>query len=322
MKTFLSWFLAGSLLATLAAAQTDSAQLYRRRAIASNTAHRTAEPCTSARPCLPVYVITVGTVGTPQFGVVDLPTGKFHPIGPVNADVGDGLVPSRGTFPSSGAPLLSLGFSGDLWTIDPVTGENRDIGPTGLGSCSTPGAYAPNCALWIGRLDEKLYVTDFAQNLYSLDPATGHATLIGPTGIPPLTVGPFSQNPDGSFNVFTESMFSFHGKLYVLFSTAAVNFETNVLTNLIAGRIYEINTRTGIATPLNVTSPALNTISTIVNVNETLYAFDASDATLAKAVILDLTTGQTTPVSDVPDTGVIAGAVPARPDLRSTGEHE
>jgi hypothetical protein len=59
MKTFLSSFLAGSLLATLAAAQTIPAvQLYRQRAIRYNTANRAVDPCTSARPCLPVYVIT------------------------------------------------------------------------------------------------------------------------------------------------------------------------------------------------------------------------------------------------------------------------
>jgi hypothetical protein len=179
-----------------------------------------------------------------------------------------------------------------------------------------PGSYAPNCANWIGRLDERLYVTDFAQNLYSLDPATGAARLIGLTGIPPLTVGPFSQNSDGSFNVFAESIFNFHGKLYALFSTATVNFETNVLRSVIPGGLYEINPMTGHATPLKVTSPALNAINSIVNVNETLYAFDESDATLAKAVILDLTTGQTTAVSDVPDTGVIAQGTPARPAAR------
>jgi hypothetical protein len=318
MKTFLSSFLAGSLLATLAAAQTIPAvQLYRQRAIRYNTANRAVDPCTSARPCLPVYVITVGTVGPPQFGVVDLPSGKFQPIGPVlPTDVGDGLVPSRGIFPSSDAPLLSLGFSGNLWAIDPVTGRASEVGATGLGDCSTPGSYAPNCANWIGRLDERLYVTDFAQNLYSLDPATGAAKLIGLTGIPPLTVGPFSQNSDRSFNVFAESMFNFHGKLYALFSTATVNFETNVLRSVIPGGLYEINPSTGHATPLEVTSPALNTLNSIVNVNETLYAFDESDATLAKAVILDLTTGQTTAVSDVPDTGVIAQGTPARPAAR------
>ncbi len=66
-------------------------------------------------------------------------------------------------------------------------------------------------------LTARYYATDFAQNLYSVDPTCGAAKLIGPTGIPALTFAPFSENPDGSVNVYGESLFSAHGKLYAFF---------------------------------------------------------------------------------------------------------
>jgi hypothetical protein len=313
MKRILSWFVAASLLATLAGAQTDpTAHLNRRRALAYNTAGRAVNPCTWGDRCRPVYVITVGF----QFGAVDLLSGTFKQIGPdLQPDVGTGLVASRGTFPSSGAPLLSLGFSGMLWAIDPTTGENRPVGLTGLGDCSTPGSYAPNCANLIGRLDETLYATDFAQNLYSVDPATGTAKLIGVTGIPPITFAPFSENPDGSNNVWAESIFSSRGKLYALFSTSAVTFATDPsappanFRTVIPAEIYEINIRTGHATPIAYTDQGL---SSIVNVSDRLYAFDAVKA---QVVSLDLTNGHTNVVTEVDAPVIVVGATPARPSL-------
>jgi len=48
-----------------------------------------------------------------------------------------------------------------------------------------------------------------------------------------------------------------------------------------------------------------------VNVNDTIYGFDAFTG---QVVTIDLTTGQTTHVSDMdPDASVIVGATPARP---------
>ena len=138
-----------------------------------------------------VYVLTVG-FPTAQFGVVDLGSGAFLPIGSgLPPDVGVGLVRGRGT------SLLTLTFTGNLAAIDPVTGSSTVIGRTGLRDCAAPGSYDPLCANFIGRLDGTIYVTDFAQNLYSVDQKTGHATLIGLTGIPPLNFAPFAKDPAG-----------------------------------------------------------------------------------------------------------------------------
>jgi hypothetical protein len=303
MRRIFSSVLAGSLLTTLAVAQSS------RSLVIEKNAQEAAGHHTSAKRDVSVYVITVGS----QFGTVDLRTGKFVtiPVSPGLADlgIGDGLVLGPGRF------LSSLAFSGELDKIDPITGETSQIGPTGLGDCSAPGSYAPNCANYIGRLDGRFYATDFAQNLYSVDPRTGAAKLIGPTGIPPLTFAPFSENPDGSVNVFGESLFSAHGKLYAFFVTAAVNFATGTNTPLIPAAIYQIDPATGQTRQVTLTNPGL---SSIVNMHDTIYAFNASTG---QVVTLELATGQTTVVSVVhgaaceagPPTCVIAGATAAHP---------
>lgn len=301
MRTILSSILAGSLLATLVAAQSS------RSVVIENSLHRAAEHHTSASRDLSAYVITVGS----QFGTVNLRTGKFVPIpvspGLADLGIGNGLV--RGP----GRSLLTLAFSGDLDKVDPFTGEASRIGATGLADCSAPGSYAPNCANFIGRLDGSFYATDFDQNLYSVDPMTGTANFIGPTGIPALTFAPFTENPDGSVNVYGESLFSAHGKLYAFFVTVAINFETGTNTPLISGAIYEIDPATG---QTSQPVPTDSGLSSILNVHDTIYAFDAWTG---QVVTLDLATGQTTVVSVVhgaaceagPPACVIAGAAVA-----------
>src|SRR6266404_5915035 len=113
MKTFLTLVMAGSLLATVAVAQTGpAAQLEHRRGLPFGVAARSASIPASAGNSLVVYVITLNF----QFGAMDLRSGTFLPIGPgLPPDVGAGLAPGRG------ASLLTLAFSGNLDTIDPAT---------------------------------------------------------------------------------------------------------------------------------------------------------------------------------------------------------
>jgi hypothetical protein len=309
MKTILTSVLAGSLLATLAVAQPSRstsaradprAQLWRARISANSAAPRADAIPAAASDSRLVYVITLAF----QFGVLDLRSGTFLPIGPgLPPDVGTGLVPGRG------ASLLSLGFTGNLDAIDPVTGITSVVGATGLHDCSLPvDPYDPKCANIIGRFDGTVYVTDFANNLYSADSATGAARLIGPTGIPPLTFVPFTANPDGSVNIYGESLFSARGKFYAYFSAVALNFETGAKRILTPGALYQLNPATGHTTFI---APTDSNLTSIVNVNDTLYGFDAA---AAQVVTLDLTTGQTTAISQLdPAASVIPGATPARP---------
>jgi hypothetical protein len=300
MKTILTSVLVGSLLTTLAVAQQPS-RFAARRGFSYNPERRTAQTSAQGAASRMVYAITIAF----EFGAVDLRSGSFLPIGPgLPPDVGDGLVQGPGT------SLLSLGFSGNLYAIDPFTGRTSVVGATGLGDCSTPTSpCGPNSANWVGLIDGHYYVTDFANNLYSLDPRTAATKLIGPTGIPGIPFPPFSENPDGSVNVFGASLFSARGRFYAYFATISVNFVTGTFTPLIPGAIYQIDPATGHATMVAPTETT--TLSAIVNVNDTIYAFDGLTG---QVVILDVTNGHTTVVTDVdPVAGVIAGAAPARP---------
>jgi outer membrane protein assembly factor BamB len=298
MKTLLTSIAAASLLAVPASTQTTSP-----RALASRTAnHSATRPSVNfARTDsnLLVYVININF----EFGIVDMRSGKFLPIGPgLPEDVGDGLVPGPRT------SLLSLAVSGNLVAIDPATGITSVVGATGLHACIAPGSYDPKCPNWIGNFEGSYYVTDFDNNLYSLDPVTGAAKFIGPTGIPPLTFGPFSENPDGSFNVFGESLFGAGGKFYAYFATNAVNFATGDTRKLIPGALYQIDPATGHTT---VIGPTSSTLSSILNVNDTIYAFDAGTG---EVVTLDLKNGHTKRVSELdPAASVVAGATPPPP---------
>jgi hypothetical protein len=325
MKTILTSIAAGSLLAMLAVAQpprsaVDRARVFGQAEIqpaSSKAAPTVPSPSygplavpdrgapgacdipASARHSRLVYVIT----GSPQFGAVDLHSGTFLPIGPsLPPEVGGGLVQGPGK------ALLTLGFSGNLVAIDPVTGITSVVGRTGLGDCTTPASpCGPNSANGIGRLDESLYATDFANNLYSLNPKSGAARLIGPTGIPALPFSPLSVNPDGSQNVFNETLFSARGKLYANFA-AAVRPKGGPPVVVIPPAIWEINPKTGHATRIAPTELGL---TSIVNVNETIYAFSVRTG---QVVILDVSTGQTSAVSELdPAAGLIGGATPARP---------
>jgi hypothetical protein len=203
-----------------------------------------------------------------------------------------------------GKSLLTLGFSGNLDAIDPSTGKVTVRGATGLGDCSTPASpCGPNSANVIGYFEGKYYATDYAQNLFAVDPASGSAKLVGPTGIPPLTFAPFSENPDGSFNVYDESIFSVRGKLYINFGTVAVNFESGTFRAMIPNSIYEIDRKTGASRFVASIDPNINTI---VVASDTVYGFNAW---AGQVVTIDLATGQSIPVSDVSAAaGVIGGA--------------
>jgi PEP-CTERM motif len=249
-----------------------------------------------------VYVL--GDSG--QFGTVNLSTGSFTPIGP-GLPVGTG-----GLVQGSGGNLLSLGFNGGLNSINPTTGVLSTIGAIGLGDCSLPTSpCGSNSANIIGKVGSNLYATDLANNLYSVNPATGAATLIGATGIPGLPFAPHAPvpgDPDGSFYIYDEVLFDYGGNLYANFDTGIFDPTTFTPTQLIAPELYKINTLTGLATSINPTAFGLEGIA---NVNGTLYAFDLP---LSSVVTLNLADGSTSYVSDAdPAAGLVTSATAASP---------
>jgi hypothetical protein len=311
MKTILNSIATGSLLAMLAVAQPPrsiEAALLRQTQVQSGRPEvpdgevpRGGDNRASGHSLL-AYVIT----GNLQFGVLELHTGAFLPIGPaLPPDVGGGLVSGRGK------SLLTLAFSGDLVAIDRVKGTTSIVGHTGLGDCSTPASpCGPNSANVMGRLDETLYATDFANNLYSVDSESGATRLIGPTFMPAVPFIPLSTSPAGT-NVLNESLFSAGGNLYANFA-AGVLHPGGPPTFVNWPALYQINPKTGQARKIASTAFGL---TSIVTVNDTVYAFNAATH---QVVTLDVATGQTSPllpVSDLDEAArVIGGATPARPE--------
>jgi PEP-CTERM motif len=253
-----------------------------------------------------VYVVT----GNQQFGTVDLGSGAFHQIGPDTPEGSGGLVPGPN------GSLFTLTFSGNLDSINAATGITTVIGATGLGDCTVADGQCPaNSANGFGEVGGKLYATDFASNLYRVDPATGAAHLIGPTGIPAVPPGFPNFSGAGLISAFDVSLFGVGDKLYATFEAVTIDPETfGIVAAVIPEYLYQIDPSTGITT-LGPSIP-LGFVTT-VDVNGAFYSFNADSD---KLFTLDLTNGTTGFVADLdPSAGLIGGAapVPAVPEPAS-----
>jgi hypothetical protein len=294
--------------------------LFLRSRTTSNLRRRVFEPCVAVVAAISfalcanadtlAYVETSNpATGAPGFGTVDLQTGAFRSIGSGLTDASTGLVPT-----ASGL-LLTLGSGGNLDAINPIDGTEAIIGPTGLGDCSAPPASpcGANSANAFGSLNGKVYATDYAGNLYSVNPTTGHATLIGLTGLPAITIVPFSMNADGTLNVFDESLFDNGGNLYA--NTDVLKLDPNtgsIVSTVVPDSIYKIDPITGHATFVTGTITPLNSF---LNVDGTEYAFNGSTG---QVLNLNLNNGNTTEVSSTdPATGLVFGAALVTPEPSS-----
>jgi hypothetical protein len=261
----------------------------------------------SANAAPVVYVVTASQ----QFGTVELATGKFHAIGNGTPDALSNLVWWKDR------TLLTLVTSGEhigsLAKIDPATGQETIIGATGLGFN----------AFSLGEARGKLYLTDFSNNFYSVDPETGVASLIAPTGMPADPTIPFTRNDDGTFNLCDEGLYSFGGHLYATFDSWALDSIQQPPATahvFVSPGLYRIDPATGAATFVAETDLEL---SAIFDLDGKFYAFrvvvDGFDATFnfpiahVELVTLDLATGKTGKLTDVDHgTGPIFGAAPVR----------
>lgn len=244
-----------------------------------------------------VYVVT----GTPQFGTVDLNTGTFTAIGPGQPVQTEGLVPGPN------GSLLSLGINGDLYSINPASGVTTLVGPTGLADCSLPTSPCGlNSANTLGELNGTIYATDFAENLYSVNPSNGQVTKIGATGMPTVTFVPLSTpNPDGSLNFYDSGLYDQNGKLYGSFDTGTVNFSTGVITTVIPDELYQIDPVTGLAASVGSTAFGIDGVA---DVNGTDYTFAN---TTGQILTMNLANGDATVVGALdPSAGLIFGAAP------------
>ena len=254
--------------------------------------------CASASAQSWVYVVTTQQ----QFGVVNLASGAFHPIGPNTPEGQSNLV--WGTHGS----LLSLTYSGNLESIDPATGQTTVIGATGLGYN----------AFDLAEVGGKLYATDFSNNLYTVDKDTGAATLLRATGMPPDPSIPFSMNSDGTINLCDESLYGFAGKLYATFDSFTIDPNSLVENPVVSANIYRINPSSGLATRMAPT--ALN-LGASIELDGKLYAFkwvitaftQFGPQVQTQVMTLDLSSGDTSFVTALdPAAGGIVGAAPVR----------
>ena len=261
-----------------------------------------------------VYVVSAQITGAGIFGTLDVTTGAFQQIGPVEPDGYFGL--ARGPHGS----LVSLTYAGNLVSINPRTGVPTQIGPTGLGACVIPSPSCPaTSAFDIGGFDGRIYATDWANSIYVVNERTGAATLLAEfSGIPPSPFVLGSQNADGTLNFGDEAIWESGGKLYATYDAWIYDPTNNSVASIVVPPdLYEIDPRTGRATVIGSTTLG---IGAVVDVHGTYYAFDDLTGQILK---LDLATGNTTLVVSFSATaGVIQGAVwlPENPFFEPSAE--
>jgi hypothetical protein len=259
-----------------------------------------------------VYVVTLSQ----QFGTVDLATGQFTPIGSPTPDGMSNLVWWNGSLLSLATTGADAGY---LVKINPTTGDE-----TVLRAITVNGQPLGFNAFDLAKVEGRLYVTDFSNNLYAVDFATGDAKPVGhsggTTGLRPDPNIPFTFNNDGTFNLCDEGLYGFEGKLYATFDSYAIDPTQTPPTRAheyMSPYVWQIDPRTGAATFIANTDWQ---VSAIVGVDGKFYAFEAvfdgfdnGPIGHAELVTLDLRTGKTRKVADiVPNPGPIFGAAPVR----------
>ncbi len=254
-----------------------------------------------------IYIVDLNS----QFGMVNLSTGSFSPIGTPTPE------PLANLVWGSNGSLFSISASGNLDRINPLTGETMVVGQTGLGFN----------AFDLAGVRGRLYATDFSNNVYSVDPQTGAASFMRATGMPADPQVPFSQNPDGTLNLCDETLYAYGGKLYATFDSFKVDPNTLAITPWVEPALYQIDPATGEATLIGPTRLGLG--ATFTGDDGTFYAIESQivgwnqygPVAQNRLYILDLKTGATQYVRDLDSSqGAIFGAAPVRMRWAQSGE--
>lgn len=257
-----------------------------------------------------VYVISAGITGNGVFGTVDLSSGAYNQIGPTEPDGYFGMA----TGPNNA--LYSLNYVGQLDQINPVTGAFTRIGATGLQPCLIPSpACGPTSVFDLGGSNGRLFATDFANSVYTVNPATGAATLLARnSGLPPAPFIPGSQNPDGTFNLVDQAIWTADGRLYSTYDAFVFNFDTSTVEAVsVAPMLYTIDPITGLATVIGPTDLGIGAATEVDGVT---YAFNDNSTQIDT---INLSTGATTAVGNFdPAAEVLQGAAPT-PEPASVG---
>lgn len=200
---------------------------------------------------------------------------------------------------------------GSLAKINPAKGEETVIGATGLSFN----------AFDLAKVRGQLYLTDFSNNLYSVDPLTGIATPTASTDMPPDPNIPLTFNSDGTFNLCDEGLYGIAETLYATFDSYAIDptqTPPTIVHRYVSPHVYKVDPLTGATTVLAETDWQL---SAIVEAGGKVYAFkaviDGFDWSVgvpiahAELDTLNLKTGKTKKIADIDHTlGPVFGAVP------------
>ncbi len=130
----------------------------------------------SARADVMAYAVLSGQIGgdLSPFGVEDLTTGTFVERGNIASSLGpnsglNGLGEVGGALYGVGNTVS--GLNNRLYQVSPTNGNLSLVGSGSVGFAD------------MGSTTGGLFGLDYSMNLYSINPATGIPTLIGPTGL-------------------------------------------------------------------------------------------------------------------------------------------
>lgn len=212
-----------------------------------------------------------------QFGIIDLNSGNFALLG--ISSIPTYMLAGLGV---AGGKLYTAPFTGNtLYQVSPTNGAVTAVGSGsvqyyGLGS-TTSGLYA--LGAYTSANNGPLF------NLYSVDPSSGAATLVGPVG---------SVGPSSAWSLSTGS------------STLYLTDNSN---------LYSLDTNTGAAT--RISSPGVTNLTSaaLVYENGTLYAgVDSCNPPCNESVwTLNAASGAATYVADASNTGLFRGFAPIVP---------
>ncbi len=195
---------------------------------------------------------------TGQFGVINPLTGVFSSIGTTSAGE---LVAGPG-----GKLIYAVDETGKWGTVNPTTGNFTAIA-------------AMNIAVdeFASTNDGKIFATSLDHGLYTVNPLTGQAMLLGPEGL---------TDPANGF-LFTALVGGQTSSLY----NAAAGVDGNTFALLSPTQFFQLNKSTGAGTLINSNIGALYLTCGIV-IDGVVYAFDSNPVT-----------GVTTEYSINPQTG-------------------
>jgi hypothetical protein len=205
------------------------------------------------------------------FGTIDLGTGLFNQIGPSN--------PGFIGVATIGNTVFGDTVAGDLYRIDPATGNVSLIGNSG----------GPTFSTFAGTPGGTLYGIDITNSLYSIDPNTGSASLLGSTGLPSLANAVYANALTANANA--------------IYYFLAINHSTT-------DELYTLNPTTGHATdigPTGVPAGSLQGIGGAGFVSGQLFGFDFTPAG-SDIYTIDTMTGAATFVASTHSFSLFTGS--------------